>query len=73
MEKNEYAKAWWTVDDVTELADDLGLKVSADHAKEILRREENRIMDAMSVAGWDVIQSALLNGEHSDVGSYNVD
>ena len=60
MVKNRFATSWWTVDEVVEVADELGFKISGEDATQLLAREEDRIMAAMADAGWQVIEEALL-------------
>ncbi len=60
MVKNKFATSWWTVDEVIELADELGFIISTGDATQLLRREEDRIMTAMADGGSRVIEEALL-------------
>ncbi len=59
MEDRNYAKIEWAIDDVVENAKELEIQITKDTARKVLATKERRIMDAMVVAGWQVIEDAL--------------
>jgi hypothetical protein len=59
MRQKTYANVEWTVDDVIENCQELGIKITKDTAKKVLARTERDIVDAMVQGGWQVIEDAL--------------
>ena len=58
--EKQYALAYWTVDHVHDyVKNSLDLKISRRLIEKILKENEERIEDAVSRAGWDVIEKAL--------------
>ncbi|GEM_PF-3221945 len=59
MGNADYASLCWTVDDVIENANELGISIPRGRAERLLRDHERHIEDAMVGAGWQVIEAVL--------------
>ena len=60
MQKQNYAKVVWTIEDVIENSNQFEIQITKDAAKRVLAHEERRIVDAMVKAGWQVIEESLM-------------
>jgi len=56
----KFAQTSWCVEDVYEEADSIGVQIDEEEAENLLTTYEDKIIDAMVSAGWDVIREALL-------------
>ena len=63
MAQRKYAEILWIVSDVMKNAKEMDLDIDRKSAELILKSKENRIMDAMVAAGWDVIENAITDGD----------
>ncbi len=59
--RKKYSGIYWTVDDVLEEAESLGIFITKGQAEKILEEGADQILDAMLQAGWYVIRELLLN------------
>jgi hypothetical protein len=59
MARRRYAKVWWMVGDVSERAKESGVELTREGARQLLESSEQRLEEAMIVAGWTVIEDAL--------------
>lgn len=65
MARRRYAKIWWMVEDITDLAKEYEVEVTKDVARQLLESNEKRLEETTIAAGWTVIQEALAKLPHS--------
>lgn len=60
-----FADVKWTVEDVVDLAADLGYQIDEKQAKDWLNRNEKYIRDRLTELGWDVMET-FMSMDHPD-------
>ena len=63
--KDKFAKVYWTIEDVIETTKNmntngLDIKLTKKEAEEFIKNNEERIKNAMTETGWEVIEDELL-------------
>ena len=59
MPNPKYAEVFWIADDVVQNAKELGLTLTKQQARSLLRANEMKIIDAMVEGGWECIERML--------------
>ncbi|PYV24166.1 MAG: hypothetical protein DMG27_13640 [Acidobacteria bacterium] len=69
MAKRKFAIVWWSLDDVLEKAEELGVRITREEARRILQSNEERIAEAMTRAGWIPLEDAIWEEQRASISA----